>query len=36
MTIALVYLIGLKTAFLALIAKKYTLVNKDRIKRRFK
>lgn len=36
MTIALVYLIGLKTALLALIAKKYTLVNKDRIKRRFK
>ena len=36
MTITMVYLIGLKTAFLALIARKYTLVNKNRIKRRFK
>ena len=36
MTTTLGLLIGLKTAILALIARKYTLVNKNRIKRRFK
>jgi len=36
MTTTLGLLIGLKTAFLALVARKYTLVNKNRIKRRFK
>ena len=36
MTTTLGLLIGLKTAVLALIARKYTLVNKNRIKRRFK
>jgi hypothetical protein len=36
MTTTVMALIGLKTAILALVAKKYTLVNKNRIKRRFK
>tara|TARA_R100000458_G_scaffold50932_1_gene51369 strand:- start:3225 stop:3332 length:108 start_codon:yes stop_codon:yes gene_type:complete len=30
------FLIALKTAVLALVAKKYTLVNKNRIERRIK
>jgi len=36
MTTTVMALIGLKTAVLALVAKKYTLINKKRIQRRIK